>query len=312
MDRGPAPTRDRQRKAVLLLAAGAVVVAAGAFAWSSWDPEVPQGPSGEAGGAAPRPSDCVVTWVISRDDGRSFTAGVTVQNRTTIPVDGWQLRFALPGDQEVTSDDAQLRQEGRNVTASSTRQITPGGSVSVDVVGAYARSNALPSTFALNDSVCEVYLAAKPGEPVKKVQQPTGGGGPTGGGLAAGPRGGGLVGVPGLPGKPGASGRPGAPGQPGPTGRPGGDGPADGGDGPADGGDGPADGGDGPAGGEPTPTPTTGIIEPTATGPSEDPKTVRKRLREALKKLRASKRAASASPTTVSMSVPLKVSVDLT
>jgi serine/threonine-protein kinase len=287
------------RTVKLLVAAGAVVaVGAAAFAWNWWDAAGERGTADQA--AAVRPSACVVTWAIQKQDADTFEADVTVQNRTATPVDRWQLNFALPGDQLITSDDMTVRQDGRNVAARSSAPIEPGGSVTATVLGVYARSNALPSSFALNNSVCEVYLAAEPGAKPQLVPAPVGGGVQAAGAVGAGavgagavgggPVGGGAVGggAVGGDGGGGVPGQAGAPGQAGPPGVPGLPGPGNGGVVPP-GGVQPTTGGGGPAPTAGPPTQGPGP-QPSATSPTEDTLTD-KEAREKLKELRASKKA---------------------
>jgi hypothetical protein len=152
----------------VLVAAGALVaVAAAGFGWKAWDSAAPQG--GGAANAAPAQS-CLVTYAVLADNGRTFRAGVLVTNNSPRPVDDWDLRFVLPGDQKVTGSGAvKLRQQGRDVTAASTSAIPPRRTFQLNLKGGYRESNAVPVAFALNDQLCDALVSSKPGAPARLV-----------------------------------------------------------------------------------------------------------------------------------------------
>ncbi len=152
----------------MLVAAGAVVaVAAAGFGWAAWDGAAP--PSGGAAKAAP-PQNCLVTYSVLADNGRTFKAGVLVTNNSPRPVDKWDLRFVLPGDQKVTGGGAvKLKQQGRDVTAASTSAIPPRRTFQLNLKGGYRQSNAVPVAFALNDQLCDALVSPKPGTPARLV-----------------------------------------------------------------------------------------------------------------------------------------------
>jgi serine/threonine-protein kinase len=156
------------RRRRLLVAAGALVaVAAAGFGWTVWDGAAPQG--GAVANAAP-PQSCLVTYAVLADNGRTFKAGVLVTNNSPRPVDDWDLRFVLPGDQKVTgAGTVKLKQQGRDVTAASTSAIPPRRTFQLNLKGGYRESNAVPVAFALNDQLCDALVSPKPGAPARLV-----------------------------------------------------------------------------------------------------------------------------------------------
>ncbi|MER6347044.1 cellulase family glycosylhydrolase [Streptomyces sp. NPDC001595] len=100
---------------------------------------------------------CAVEYRLS-DWGSSFNADVTIRNRSTQPVDGWELTFAFPGTQKLTSVwNAKATQEGNTVRAvheSWTRTIPAGGSVSFGLSGSSTGGNGVPTAFTLNGRAC--------------------------------------------------------------------------------------------------------------------------------------------------------------
>ncbi|HZF92495.1 cellulase family glycosylhydrolase [Streptomyces sp.] len=100
---------------------------------------------------------CAVEYRLS-DWGSSFNAEVVIRNRSAQAVDGWELTFAFPGTQRITSVwNARATQEGSTVRAaheSWTRTIPAGGSVSFGLSGSSAGGNGVPAAFTLNGRAC--------------------------------------------------------------------------------------------------------------------------------------------------------------
>ncbi|AIS01618.1 cellulase family glycosylhydrolase [Streptomyces glaucescens] len=100
---------------------------------------------------------CAVEYRLS-DWGSSFNAEVVIRNRSAQPIDGWELVFAFPGTQRITSVwNARATQEGSTVRAvheSWTRTIPAGGSVSFGLSGSSAGGNGVPAAFTLNGGTC--------------------------------------------------------------------------------------------------------------------------------------------------------------
>ncbi|MFC8981212.1 glycoside hydrolase family 9 protein [Streptomyces sp. NPDC057411] len=111
-----------------------------------------------SGGGEPPTAACAVTYTVDNVWSNGFTATVAVRNTGTTPVAGWQLAWAYPGGQRVTSAwNATVTQSGTAVSARDAdwnRTIAPGASASFGVQGTHSGSNPSPTAFALNGSAC--------------------------------------------------------------------------------------------------------------------------------------------------------------
>jgi mannan endo-1,4-beta-mannosidase len=107
--------------------------------------------------AGPAAGSCAVGYRLS-DWGSSFNAEVTIRNTGTTDIRGWQLEFAFPGDQKLTSVwNAKAVQQGNRVTATHeawTQTVPAGGSVSFGLSGSSTGGNGVPASFTLNGSTC--------------------------------------------------------------------------------------------------------------------------------------------------------------
>ncbi len=107
---------------------------------------------GGSGGAT-----CQVGYTKNEWSG-GLTAGVTVTNTGTSPVNGWTLAFSFPGDTKVTSAwNATVAQTGTAVTAKNATYdgtIAPGAAVSFGFQGTWTSDDAAPAAFTLNGEAC--------------------------------------------------------------------------------------------------------------------------------------------------------------
>jgi hypothetical protein len=167
---GPTPGERLPRHRRVLLVAGAVVaVGAVAYGLNALAGDGKQG-GGIAQAAVPEPRNCFVTYAMLADTGKTFRAGVFVTNGSASPIDDWDLRFVMPGDQQVAGKGAvTVKQEGVDVTASSSSVIQPQRTVQVTLTGGYRGSNAVPVLFTLNGRLCDAFVSPKPGEPARLV-----------------------------------------------------------------------------------------------------------------------------------------------
>ena len=108
---------------------------------------------GSGGGAG----TCEVGYTKNEWPG-GLTAGITVTNTGTSPVNGWTLAFAFPGDTKVTSAwNATVAQSGTAVTAKNATyngMIAPGAAVSFGFQGNWTSNDAVPTAFTLNGTRC--------------------------------------------------------------------------------------------------------------------------------------------------------------
>ena len=112
------------------------------------------GSSGGGGSGA----GCTVTYTTQSQWAGGFVAGVTIANTGSSAISGWTLKFAFPGDQQVTSSwNGTASQSGENVSitnASYNGSIAPGSSVSIGFQGTWTSSDAAPASFTLNTATC--------------------------------------------------------------------------------------------------------------------------------------------------------------
>ncbi|XIE82056.1 cellulose-binding domain-containing protein [Streptomyces sp. SBR177] len=99
-----------------------------------------------------------MTYTVNNVWNTGFTATVTLKNTGTSTVDGWQVTWAYPGGQRVTSAwNATVAQNGSTVTARNAdwnRSIAPGGTASFGVQGSHTGANPAPTGFALDGGAC--------------------------------------------------------------------------------------------------------------------------------------------------------------
>jgi hypothetical protein len=154
----------RKRK-VLIGAGSSLALAAAAVLLFSGKP-TQQGRWAEARGE----TVCQVTYALSRDDGRSFDANVTLHNTGRSPVAPWELRFALPGDQNlVAAQSVSWQQEGQAVTVKpdSPAPLAAGAEHTFALSGQYDQVNAMPAGFTVGGVICAAtVVGAKQPPPV--------------------------------------------------------------------------------------------------------------------------------------------------
>ncbi|MEV6329914.1 glycoside hydrolase family 9 protein [Streptomyces sp. NPDC051909] len=110
------------------------------------------------GGEEPPTAACAVTYTVNNVWSTGFTATVTVKNTGPTAVDGWQLGWAYPAGQRVTSAwNATVSQNGTTVTARNAdwnRSIAPGATANFGMQGTHTGANPSPTAFTLNGGTC--------------------------------------------------------------------------------------------------------------------------------------------------------------
>ncbi|MGI5522595.1 glycoside hydrolase family 9 protein [Micromonospora sp. CA-259024] len=100
---------------------------------------------------------CTVGYATN-DWSTGFTATVSITNTGTTAINGWTLRFSLPGGQTVGQGwSATVSQTGAAVTATNPSYngtLAPGASVSFGFNGTHTGTNPKPTAFTLNNSPC--------------------------------------------------------------------------------------------------------------------------------------------------------------
>jgi cellulase/cellobiase CelA1 len=101
---------------------------------------------------------CTVTYSTQSQWTGGFVASVTIANPGTSPINGWTLGFTFPGDQKITNFwSGVVTQSGAAVSitnASYNATIAPGGTTSLGFQGTWTSSDAVPTAFTLNGTVC--------------------------------------------------------------------------------------------------------------------------------------------------------------
>ncbi|MEV6008713.1 glycoside hydrolase family 6 protein [Streptomyces sp. NPDC051976] len=109
--------------------------------------------------APPTGAACSVSYKIASAWSGGFTTDVTVRNTGSAAVNGWSLKWAFPGDQQITSAwNAKTTQSGANVTATDlgyNAAVPVGGSTGFGFQGT-GSNTASPTAFTLNGTVCTV------------------------------------------------------------------------------------------------------------------------------------------------------------
>jgi hypothetical protein len=94
----------------------------------------------------------------TNDWGSGFTADLTITNRGSDPIDGWTLTYSYTGNQRLANGwNGSWSQSGQTITvrnASYNGTIAPGANVSTGAQFSYSGSNAAPTSFTLNGTVC--------------------------------------------------------------------------------------------------------------------------------------------------------------
>jgi cellulase/cellobiase CelA1 len=97
-------------------------------------------------------ADDIVAW----DTG--LTSNLTITNTGSSAINGWSLKFTLPGGQAITSGwNATYTPANGQVTATNLSYdaaIPPGGSVSVGFQANHTGNAAAPPSFAVNGATC--------------------------------------------------------------------------------------------------------------------------------------------------------------
>ncbi len=102
-----------------------------------------------------------VSYVIQNDWGSGATVNLTIKNIGTTMINGWELKFNFPGNQQITNLwSAQYTQNGATVTVTNLAwngSLPPGGTVSFGFNINYSGANDKPAGFTLNGTACTTY-----------------------------------------------------------------------------------------------------------------------------------------------------------
>jgi endoglucanase len=109
--------------------------------------------------AKPSAVSCKIGYSILNDWGTGFQTSLTIANTGSADLTSWTLKFAFPGNQQVTSMwNANYTESGEALTLTNEAYngtIAPGTSyTAVGFTGSYSGSNAKPTSFTLNGVAC--------------------------------------------------------------------------------------------------------------------------------------------------------------
>ncbi|MCL6590509.1 MAG: glycoside hydrolase family 9 protein [Firmicutes bacterium] len=103
----------------------------------------------------------LVSYVNANDWGNGATISVTIINNTVTAVNGWTLAFTFPGNQTITNLwNGSYTQSGASVSVKdlgyNANIPANGGSVNFGFNLSYSGTNANPSSFTLNGTLCGI------------------------------------------------------------------------------------------------------------------------------------------------------------
>ncbi|MEU6022371.1 serine/threonine-protein kinase [Micromonospora sp. NPDC047134] len=181
---------DRRRRAEAAVAAVALMaVTAAVWGVTSRSPAsggIDQPTQARMGGEQRIP--CQVSYALRKDSGKEFTAELSLTNTGERELRDWTVRFAFPGEQQVTeASPVPARQQGRAVALLATPQrpaLAPGATEKLNLTGTYTGTNPLPVEFRLGDEQCGVQVSGIAGSAPtpKPVKAAAGSGGKAGSG----------------------------------------------------------------------------------------------------------------------------------
>ncbi len=106
------------------------------------------------------PIHCKVTYTVLNDWRLGYTAGISLRNTGTTPINSWQLTWSFDGDQKITQLwNGRLTQDGQTITLlneSWNAAIPPGSEqAGIGFNAEYTHANQVPVRFYLNGTLCK-------------------------------------------------------------------------------------------------------------------------------------------------------------
>ena len=97
---------------------------------------------------------CSVSYTVQNDWGNGATINITITNNGTETIDGWELKFSFPGNQQITNLwCGKYTQNGPAVTVTNeawNSAIPPNAAVNFGFNISYSGTNAKPVSFIIN------------------------------------------------------------------------------------------------------------------------------------------------------------------
>jgi Cellulose binding domain/Carbohydrate binding module (family 35)/PQQ-like domain len=102
---------------------------------------------------------CKVNYSVQSQWTGGFTSNIIITNTSTTALTSWSLQFSFPNGQQVTEGwDGTFSQQGSQVTVQNLSYngslAASGGSTSLGFNGSWTASNANPTSFTLNGTMC--------------------------------------------------------------------------------------------------------------------------------------------------------------
>jgi hypothetical protein len=102
---------------------------------------------------------CRVTYTVTSQWNTGFGTNISIQNTGSAQVNGWNLTWTWPGNQQITQSwNATYSQTGASAkltNESYNRNISPGATLNgIGFNGSYSGTNPTPSAFYLNGTLC--------------------------------------------------------------------------------------------------------------------------------------------------------------
>lgn len=181
------PTRTAQprRRAARAVAVAAVATLIWIAVWwaidSTSDDPPPAHQAIAAAPAAATPS-CSVTYQLVSDDGKAFTAQLTIATQAALPT-GWQLALHLPtGHAAHVSVERGWQQTNGALIGPPQRGLAEGERGQLRLAGRHLTANPLPDTATVGDRSCTLLLLGPKASPTKRPPTVVTGGGRAGNG----------------------------------------------------------------------------------------------------------------------------------
>jgi hypothetical protein len=100
-----------------------------------------------------------VAYSVTSQWNVGFGTALTIQNTGTAPINGWNLTWTWPGNQQITQAwDANYTQTGANATLTNLSYdatIAAGATISgIGFNGSYSGTNTAPAAFSVNGTLC--------------------------------------------------------------------------------------------------------------------------------------------------------------
>jgi hypothetical protein len=146
-----------RRLAGRALSRTAIVLAAAAVAFAP--APAASSPARASAASTQDATGCAVTYTVNAQWRGGFQAALTIRNSGRATIVGWIARFAFPDGQQLTRgfNVGSAAQDGAAVALTNNPYngtVAPGNSVLLGIQGTWTVTNAPPTAFTVNDTLC--------------------------------------------------------------------------------------------------------------------------------------------------------------